>query len=519
MKKIGLVAALLSLYLLVAGASDTTHATTITPTFTVSLSNASAGANSNINYDYVVDSPDALEAIHVSFIPSEFGVADDASVPTGAGVGGIAVTTVESHSNGSCSVSPFLSYDLYDATTNTLNVLADDPRLPAATWPGFADADLNGLADAIDKYPNFLNTLYPGITPRARAFGSVDSAIGFVDRAVNVLTFEPGTTLPGLGALDPALGYPVVVIVQDPTAPALPGLVTDQCTLFRHLREDRGLTRDNINTAANEAGFVNRTNPAIDATPTFLEYAQTVRDQDGDGIENTLDSCPYDSTPTWNPRGSDPVNDFDADGIPNICDPTPTTANSDEDGDLFLNRQDNCPIVANGAGQDNQADSDSDGIGDMCDVVVTAPDGHLHEVCVTQDVVVGAGGTPTAPTCPEVVLDEDGDGFDRLTEEHIGTDPEDPCGTSAWPADIVSVGPPDTLNKVNIVDLQSYILPVRRLNTSLGDPDFDVRWDIVPGPGFFGEDINIEDLQKMVFVMPPILEGPRAFNGPTCPYP
>lgn len=310
-----------------AGAADTTRATTSTPTFTVSLLNASAGANSDINYDYAVDSPDALEAIHVSFIPPEFIVADDASVPTGAGVGGIAVTTVESHSNGSCSVSPFLSYDLYEATTDILNVLADDPRLPAATWPGFADPDSNGLADAIDKYPTFLKTLYPGITPRVRAYGSIDSTIGFVDRVVNVLTFEPGTTLPGLGALDPALGYPVVVIVHDPTAPALPGLVTDQCTLFRHLRQDRGVTQDNINTAGNEAGFANRTNPATDGTYTFLAYGQTIRDQDGDGIENTLDSCPYDSTPTSNPRGSDPVNDSDADGIPNICDPTPTTAN------------------------------------------------------------------------------------------------------------------------------------------------------------------------------------------------
>ena len=33
------------------------------------------------------------------------------------------------------------------------------------------------------------------------------------------------------------------------------------------------------------------------------------------------------------------------------CDPTPLTANNDQDGDGFLNRQDNCPLAANLAAQ------------------------------------------------------------------------------------------------------------------------------------------------------------------------
>ena len=45
------------------------------------------------------------------------------------------------------------------------------------------------------------------------------------------------------------------------------------------------------------------------------------RDFDNDGIENQLDSCPYVSTPGWDPRISDPINDFDGDGIPGRDDP------------------------------------------------------------------------------------------------------------------------------------------------------------------------------------------------------
>jgi hypothetical protein len=384
--------------------------------------------------------------------------------------------------------------------------------------------------DAIDKYPAFLNTLYPGLTPRSRAFGYIPSGIGTINRVVNVLVFDPGTALPGLTPLPASLGYIVVVVEQDPTATPASSVINESCTYFQYTRQDRGVTADNpATTSINEAGVTYRSNPAANGVYTFIEYLRSRRDLDNDGIENQLDSCASDSTPAWNPRISDPVNDFDGDGLPGKddlgtageqllagtgCDPTPLTANSNPDGDAFVNRQDNCPLVSNAS----QADPDGDGIGDACDVVDGAADGHLHEVCVTANVTIGSGGSPTTPTCPELVLDQDNDGFDRVDEEHVGTGHQDPCGFTGWPADVFSSG--SSLNDVDIQDVISFITPVRYFNTDVGTHVGDVRWDILPGPGIFEFDINLTDLTTISSpnFKPPMLSGARAFNGPPCPY-
>ena len=55
---------------------------------------------------------------------------------------------------------------------------------------------------------------------------------------------------------------------------------------------------------------------------------------------------------------------------------------------------------------------------------------------------------------------------------------------NAWPADLVSGSIPDSTNRVNIMDLTSFLAPVRRINTSPGDVG-DRRWDLVLGQGVF----------------------------------
>jgi hypothetical protein len=118
------------------------------------------------------------------------------------------------------------------------------------------------------------------------------------------------------------------------------------------------------------------------------------------------------------------------------------------------------------------------------------------------------------------VPDQDNDGFTGDVETYLGTGPNDPCGQTGWPADLLSTGM--TFNKVDVQDIVSFLAPVRYLDTDVGthsNPD-DVRWDLIPGHSpIFAHDINVQDLIVLIVTTPPMLEGPRAYGHPGCPYP
>jgi hypothetical protein len=88
-----------------------------------------------------------------------------------------------------------------------------------------------------------------------------------------------------------------------------------------------------------------------------------------------------------------------------------------------------------------------------------------------------------------------------------------------WPADLQGGGIPDSTNLVNILDITSFLAPIRYLNTNVGSNPGDRRWDLVPGAGVFPASINVEDLVNLIIVSPPMIGGVRAFNGPSCPFP
>jgi hypothetical protein len=102
---------------------------------------------------------------------------------------------------------------------------------------------------------------------------------------------------------------------------------------------------------------------------------------------------------------------------------------------------------------------------------------------------------------------------------HVGTRADDPCGTDGWPSDIVGTGV--SMNKFDIVDLGSFVAPVRRLGTKPNDLNFDVRWDLKPGPltpPGTGPHIDIQDLGVTIAGLsgfPPMFGGQRAFTK-TC---
>ncbi len=213
----------------------------------------------------------------------------------------------------------------------------------------------------------------------------------------------------------------------------------------------------------------------------------------------------------------------------------------DGDGDGIPDVADNCANVAN----PGQADNDGDGDGDLCDMDDdNAGVQDADENACGADARVAAN-RPERTDGPFAGVDDDldgqidealppgsanydcdGDGFKGSVEAHVfgtaTTTPrdQDPCGSTAWPADLNSdASPPSSLNKVNVKDLQSFVIP-RRLDTSPGDGNYDVRWDLAPGATFpFTKHINLADLQSLVYLLPPMMGGAtRAVNGPLCPW-
>jgi hypothetical protein len=213
------------------------------------------------------------------------------------------------------------------------------------------------------------------------------------------IVFSPGTDLGSGIPSDSSLGFPLVTVLQnigDPSpASPTPSIINDICSPFDSVSERSG------ETGTSAQLFVNPAEGSYD----FTLFAQATPDKDGDSYENQLDTCPL--TPNvGNPRiVAD--GDVDSDGLDQACDPNDSPAggtNSDEDADGYQNRNDNCPLVANGEEEDNQADTDRDYIGDACDPTPTLSDTAVQVVQLTSKVLIGSGiGPGSAPTpaqCP-----------------------------------------------------------------------------------------------------------------------
>jgi len=363
----------------------------LTPEPTPTLTPGTPGTNADVITNFQILAPDynfEFESL-VTFTPPQFWVAADTDIPDGAYVADLNTLSTLGLLNHPCITALPVGFTMLDCTTDRADIVSFQD--------GFADANNNGLPDACDKYPDFLNTMFPGITPRARMLGP--SSVAGVPVSLNMLVFEPETALPGLPAFDASLGYPSIFVLNDPTAPPNPGQpitnLSDFCTPIEITTTMFGVSNDNPGTEADESGFVVRANPSIPGQYVFTAYVRSLPDADGDCIENDLDSCPYD------PNVGDPrvagSGDDDMDGIDNVCDPEPDVANPDQDRDFYLNRGDNCPLVPNGRKQDNQADADGDGIGDACDLNPDTPDG--ESIPVTLEAAVDISGPPT-PTPP-----------------------------------------------------------------------------------------------------------------------
>jgi hypothetical protein len=183
-------------------------------------------------------------------------------------------------------------------------------------------------------------------------------------------------------------------------------------------------------------------------------------------------------------------------------------------------------------------DSDGDGVPNDVEVACGSNPSNSNSIPERIDGVFAGvdddGDTQVDEALPPgaQAYDCDGDGYTGSAENHVYAPStqgdQDPCGTNSspptdppspigWPADLA--GGALSNGRIDIQDVASFISPVRYINTNVGTHPGDLRWDVVPGGGPLGTDINLSDLVNVTFVKPRMIGGARAFNGPACPWP
>ena len=431
---------LLGLLVLVTflGTADTAQAQTFNPSIETTIANPEAGANSDISTTLDLALGDVQFAGLVAFIPSEWGITPGDEIPIGAVIGEVEATATLGIINAACFNRLPVEFTMLNASidiNDTVPYLDTDEN---GDEDYFEDKDNSGLQDGFERYPDFITRALVDendqpLQPIRRSAGI--TVVAGVNVLLQFLIFEPGTFIDEQIANDPVLGYPTVTLLQnvgDPDEDPIPGAITDFCTPLVSTNTTFGVSKDNgctdvpgvtldaicaVRSALfetpeegitdpDESGVPLFTNPA-EGTYTFSLIAAGQRDADGDGYENSLDTCPFDLN-EGDPRvGGD--GDFDLDGLDVVCDPDDDHINSDEDLDGYLNRQDNCPLVANGEEGTNQRDTDDDTIGDDCDPNPDNADteGELIIVEISQDFTIGPGTSPPQET---PTADEDDDG-------------------------------------------------------------------------------------------------------------
>ena len=392
------------------------QAQSFNPTSTYGVSDSTPGASADIESTFSIPAPDLMYANIINFTPPEWGVYRDDDVPDGAWIADLSANATLGLIGDRCSNRLGVGFHMLDATTD---------RTTQVPFNDQFDIGPDGLPLGVTRYPDYLTRIFKDpegatLTPIARMYGQTD--VAGVEMSLNFVLFEPGivfkTPAGDTITMDSRLGYVSATVLQaagDPDTEAKTGdnnAISDFCSPLTTETTIFAVTKDNPDTAANEGGVAVRTNPAA-GSYNFVTYALSQRDADGDGIQNGMDPCPTTPNPNWDPykKLSDPAysDDQDEDSLPDECDPKPNDKGCnaggvwDHDCDMYGNRGDNCPLVANsadqpgGTGSDNQEDSDSDGIGDACDDNPNTPDGEQFKVCLVSQIPIGGGGTPPDP--------------------------------------------------------------------------------------------------------------------------
>jgi len=400
----GAVAAVLA-FVVVASKADPIGAQTFNPDLTIEIVDPDAGVASDISASFDLPKGDLQFGGLVSFIPREWGIVPGDKIPLGASVGHLASAATLGLINSACNQELPVDFDMMNASLDRSDTVSFEDTDDSLTEDFAEDGDGNGNLDFVDYYPEFIDRIVDE-QPIRRSAGM--TIVAGTPVLLQFLIFEPGTLIDEIIPNDEELGYPTVTFLQDAGDPdniPEPGIITDFCTPLVTANDTFGVTADGDQIMVNPQ----------DGTYTFTTIAVGQRDTDGDGYENTLDTCAQDVN-VGNPRVT-LDGDLDGDGLDAACDPNDDPAaqgtDSDEDADGYPNRQDNCPLHPNGEREDNQADEDEDQIGDACDPDPSVENGELTLIRLEKVITIGdgtgPGGPPSAESCPDCfVLGDDG---------------------------------------------------------------------------------------------------------------
>ncbi|MEO8458635.1 MAG: thrombospondin type 3 repeat-containing protein [Chloroflexota bacterium] len=404
------VAAALVAVLFLGSIDSAKAATTFNPTLQVSLETPTAGASSDITSKLDIPQGDVNFAAFIAFIPQKWGVVTGDNVDVGAPVGSLDANSVLGLANGACNTALPVHFDMQNGSLNMNNTVSYNDEDDNNT-ADYADTDAAGYFKSVSSYPDWLKRIFTDTgNPDGNPLQPIRRSTGITPVAgipviLQFLVFPPGTQIDPAIPHDASLGYPSVTVLQnigDESAVPAPSIINDFCTPLSTINISGGTVKAPTGETPGPAeGAKLLVNPG-DGTYKFNTFALGQRDADSDSYENSLDTCAL--TPNvGNPRITGD-GDVDSDGLDASCDPNDSISggtNSDQDGDGYQNRQDNCPLVANGQEQDNQKDSDLDQIGDACDPAPTTPNGDYTVAQPTVDVAVGAGGSGegAAATC------------------------------------------------------------------------------------------------------------------------
>jgi len=318
-------------------------------TLTAAVSDDSAGAHAHLTLDMSVRAGDVAPKAFSILLPTKWGITPGCEIPIGLGIGALRWDVLLGREGNPCNEPGPLLFTMLNASTNTADTVEFGDSDNNGTPDYAEDKDHTGRADVVEKYPSFLNRLFPGRLPLRRTVG----LFPYVNPPIlaQSLAFQD---------LDGSEGTSLALILQDigdPEAVAGKSGFSDYCTPTGFKLTDSGATY---------AGSPLYTNPPAGRYQLVLT-AFGERDAEGDGIENALDTCPFDAN-VGNPRVKG-EGDADEDGLDAACDPNDFENNPDQDGDGYLNRDDICPLVPS-----TQKDSDGDEIGDECDTSGNGPD-------------------------------------------------------------------------------------------------------------------------------------------------